>query len=132
MPIAMTPKRAAKIKARGDAAARKEQRSKDAAKKRAEQRASVLSRKNARLQRCSTVGKLIRSQREAKDISQVDAAERIGISNVFLGRIELGKCDLPLKHVAAVAKILCIPKNDLIFAIKHDINNRIDRKASNG
>lgn len=110
MPVAMTPKRAAKIEAKIEAKARKKQARKE----------SILT----------ATGKLLHDQRQALALSQKEVAEAIGFSNVFLGKIEFGKCDLPVKHVAKIAKILKLEKNDILFSLKHDLSNRLDQKAN--
>jgi len=73
-------------------------------------------------------GKLIRKMRELLGLSQLDAAKEIGFSNVFLGRIELGKCELPFKHVDKVASVLKLHKEDLVGAIKSDVMHKIEER----
>lgn len=75
-------------------------------------------------------GKLIRERREKLDLSQRDLAKSLGFTSVFLSRIEFGKCALPTKYVDRVSKLLDIPKDDILFTIKHDMNSRLDKKFS--
>lgn len=82
----------------------------------------------AKMKKSSALGKLIRFKREALGLDQKVVARAMDFSNVFLGRIEFGKCDLPLRHVEKLASLLRLPKSRLLFAIKKDINKRFDKK----
>lgn len=77
----------------------------------------------------NTIGKLIRFKRENLGLTQKDVAQAMGFSNVFLGRVEFGKTPLPLSHVNKLAKVLKLTRQEILFAIKHDVNNRIDGSA---
>lgn len=76
----------------------------------------------------SALGKLIRFKREKLELSQKEVADAMGFSSVFLGRIEFGKCDLPLDYVTKLAETLKLSRAAILAAIKQDINKRIDKK----
>lgn len=147
MPIAMTPKRAAAIKARAEAKARseasreamamaKEKQQKRSismaasVKARAEIRERQRKRTEARRASIATVtGKMLLAKRESLKLSQKEVAKELGFSQVFLGRIEFGKVDLPIKYVGPIARVLKLSKDDIIFSLKFDLNNKIDQRA---
>jgi transcriptional regulator with XRE-family HTH domain len=78
----------------------------------------------------TVTGKLLRDKREKLELSQKKAAKLMGFSNVFLGRIELGKCDLPVKHVTIAAKVLKITRDEILSSLKFDLSSRIDKKSN--
>jgi predicted transcriptional regulator len=108
MPTIKEMQRSAKIKARKDAV-------------------------RARIMDNSTeLGKLIRTRREELRLPQKKVADDIGFSNVFLSRVEFGKCQLPVEHVDKIAKILKLSKQELLFAIRKDANDAIERRIKDG
>lgn len=73
-------------------------------------------------------GKLLRDQREKLGLLQKKVAKELGITAVFLGRIENGHCELPPKRVEKVAKILQLPIEQISFALQHDLAETLKRK----
>ena len=61
-----------------------------------------------------TVGALILATRKAKDLTQADLAQRIGISRTQIANIEIGRSDLPIKTLARFAEALGVSMKDLV------------------
>lgn len=73
-------------------------------------------------------GKLLREQRERLGLLQKKVAREVGITAVFLGRIENGHCELPPKRVEKIAKALTLPVDQIAFALQHDMSESLKKK----
>lgn len=85
-------------------------------------------RAEVRALKATSTGKLIREKRLKMNLSQMEVAKYMHFTNVFLMRVESGVCNLPLKYVNKLTCMLKIPKDDMIFAMKHDMNVNFDKK----
>ena len=77
----------------------------------------------------SYVGDLIVNIRKEKNITQKSLAEYLGFSNVFLGRIEAGKCGLPVEYAHKLAKRLGIDREEILKQMRRDLAANLRRKA---
>jgi transcriptional regulator with XRE-family HTH domain len=77
----------------------------------------------------SFVGDLIRKTREEKNITQKSLAEYLGFSNVFLGRIEAGKCGLPVEYTHKLAKRIGLEREEILKQMRRDLAANLRRKA---
>lgn len=60
-----------------------------------------------------TIGERIRELREDKDISLRELASKVGVSAAFMSDVELGRRQPSDKHLAALARILRTPLEEL-------------------
>jgi len=60
------------------------------------------------------VGRKIQKLRQEKDMSQVEMAERIGITPVYLGFIEQGVRNPSISTLDKIARILKVKMSDLL------------------
>ncbi len=77
----------------------------------------------------SFTGELIRKLRKENELTQTEAANLLGFTNVFLNRIEFGQADLPAKHVNKIAKILKVDKEKIVEALKRDLGDKLGNRA---
>jgi len=70
-------------------------------------------------------GEYLRSCREAKGLSQAEAAEALGIKHQFVSNIERGTASIPKKRIADVERVLGADHKLLISAILEDGRRRI-------
>ncbi len=61
-----------------------------------------------------TIGKQIRKYRRAKDITQEQLAEKIGVSLAWIGRVERGSTFPTVQLLIRIAQVLRVKVNDLI------------------
>lgn len=73
----------------------------------------------------TVLGDLIRTRRKELEITQRDLAKSIGFSNVFLQRIETGKCGLPHEYIKKTAGLIKLPAAKLRGAIEKDFKKRL-------
>ena len=82
------------------------------------------------------VNKKIQKLRKENNLTQDQLAERLGVSKIYVARIENGKILPSVKDIKNVARILdvnvsdLISFDDLIFIAENDNYNRLDRKTS--
>jgi transcriptional regulator with XRE-family HTH domain len=55
----------------------------------------------------------LKKLRERKGLGQTEFAKMVGLGQVFLSRIELGKAKLPSKYVEKICEILGVTRDDL-------------------
>ncbi len=60
------------------------------------------------------IGKKLRTARRAKDISQTQLAEMVGISDTSYARIERGEVNVTLKHFVKILKALNLKFEEII------------------
>lgn len=73
------------------------------------------------------VGKLIKDCRDVQGITQMALAKNLGFSEQFLGRIEKGKCKLPLSSAKKLSKALKINLMLLKSAFIEDYDLKIKK-----
>ena len=71
-------------------------------------------------------GNYIRKKREDLGITQIELAKYLGFTNVFLGRVELGKCWLPKKYVNKLAQKLDVESDNIIVKMRKDASERFN------
>ena len=82
------------------------------------------------------VNKKIQKLRKENNLTQDQLAERLGVSKIYVARIENGKILPSVKDIKNVARILDVNVSDLtsfddlIFIAENDNYNRLDRKTS--
>jgi transcriptional regulator with XRE-family HTH domain len=74
-------------------------------------------------------GKLIKKLRLENELSQRALAAHLGFSNVFLGKVEMGKCNLPVKYIAKVSKKLGVSRSDVLNAMNKDITAALIKRS---
>ena len=62
----------------------------------------------------ATFGALVKQARQAKNLTQQDAAERAGMSRGQLANIETDRTDVPLKTLLRLAEGLGVSAKDLV------------------
>lgn len=73
-------------------------------------------------------GKLIKTQRKALKLKQKDVAKELGISAVFLVRIEGGACKLPPHRAADFERVLLIPPGQMEYTLQADNIENLKKK----
>ncbi len=62
-----------------------------------------------------TLGKTIRTLRESRDLTQIDLAERIGVTQGYIAQLENGDRKNPtLRKLKRLSKVLKVPLVELI------------------
>ena len=74
------------------------------------------------------VAKLIKEYRFRKGFSQKELARKLKLSEQFLGRVESGKCALPVSQGKKLMKALDIHASDLVSAFTSDYQTKIYAK----
>ena len=68
------------------------------------------------------IGQRIRKIRKAKDLSQEQLAEKIGISNTHMSHIETGNTKLSLPVLVAISSVLDTRTDELLFDVPQSIH----------
>lgn len=68
----------------------------------------------------SNAGRMIKDARSKKGFNQKVIAKYLGMTDAFLGQIELGHQQLPPRHALKLADKLNLRLHDLVDAMKHD------------
>ena len=82
------------------------------------------------------VTKKIQKLRKENNLTQDQLAERLGVSKIYVARIENGKILPSVKDIKNIARILDVNVSDLtsfddlIFAAESDNYNKLDRKTT--
>lgn len=82
------------------------------------------------------VNKKIQKLRKENNLTQDQLAERLGVSKIYVARIENGKILPSVKDIKNIARILDVNVSDLtsfddlIFIAENDNYNRLDRKTT--
>ena len=82
------------------------------------------------------VNKKIQKLRKENNLTQDQLAERLGVSKIYVARIENGKILPSVKDIKNIARILDVNVSDLtsfddlIFAAESDNYNKLDRKTT--
>lgn len=85
------------------------------------------------------IGQRIRRIRKAKNLSQEQLAEKIGISTTHMSHIETGNTKLSLPVFVAIAEVLCVQTDELLhdspqlnnIDIKNEITTFLDSCSQN-
>lgn len=64
----------------------------------------------------------IREYREQLEITQIEAAERLGIDHSVLSKYELGKLAIPLQLLPTLRRVYAIPKEKFVDMIEDKRN----------
>ena len=80
----------------------------------------------------TNTGKLIKKLRLENDLSQRELATHLGFTNVFLAKIEAGRCGLPVKYVSKIARKLGVSKHDILRTMNKDLTDKLVFKATRG
>ena len=62
-------------------------------------------------------GEMVKDARNAKGLTQLQLAEKVGVSQVQISRIEKGLNSPSIKTVKALAKALRIPARDILITL---------------
>lgn len=85
------------------------------------------------MNRNPTVAKVLKAARDKANMTQADAAEKLGyISAQFISNVERGVASLPVKKVEKIASIYKIPVRVIIDAKAKDLKHRLERAVKDG
>lgn len=76
----------------------------------------------------TNTGKFIFDHRRRLGHSQAVIAACLNCTVVFVSNVEMGKCLLPPEHAEKLAKVLRVPKAQLINCLRADMREKIERK----
>lgn len=74
------------------------------------------------------MGKLIKAQREKLNLTQIEVAKHLGITNQFLSNIEREVCGIPLDLIPKLLEILKLDKHKVIDAMVEKFRKNIEKK----
>lgn len=77
----------------------------------------------------SSTGNLLRKRRKHLKITQTALAKDLGFTNVFLQRVESGRCGLPGEHATKIAYILNIDPKKLRAAMWKDLKAKFHART---
>jgi transcriptional regulator with XRE-family HTH domain len=78
----------------------------------------------------SKVGRLIKEAREIEKVTQKQLAEKLGVSDMFVSRIEMGTSPLPPKYIKAVSQALSLTVSMVVGALRQDVIDKYDKRLS--
>lgn len=78
------------------------------------------------------IGKRVKEARKAKGLTQVQLAEMVGISSIYLSNIERGKKQMTIKTVIAISDALNVTTDWLLKNDSHQKEQAIANKIIDG
>lgn len=78
------------------------------------------------------LGQKIKKLRELKNLTQLDIADRLGMTQSAYSKMEVGTVDIPFTKLEALATILNIPIENIIGFNEHMVFNLKNNKKANG
>ena len=76
----------------------------------------------------SHLGDYIKKKRKELELTQLEIGNYLGVTNVFVGRVELGCCLLPFKHLGKIAQRFDVDKEEVVRLWKKDAIKKINDK----
>ena len=73
-------------------------------------------------------GSRVRAEREKREISQEELADRAGIHRTYLGGVERGERNIGLLNILRIARALDIPASELFSSITDPHQKQIKRR----
>ena len=70
-------------------------------------------------------GQLIRKTRMEKGLSQLDLANKLGVTSAFINKVECGRGQWPNERVAEICKALGLKREVMIHTITKDFERKI-------